>query len=73
MWVIDLLVIFPNPYLEILAHPSTFEMLQARERTPIPHSSTVSNLDSPLNLLRSFGVHHITTSAFASTRQINDS
>jgi len=33
MWVINLLVILPNPYLEALAHPSTPEVLWTEERT----------------------------------------
>ncbi len=59
MWVIDLLVTFPNPYPEALTHPSTLEVLQAKEHNPTPHSSVVFILDSHLNPLKSLGVCHM--------------
>ncbi len=36
MWVIDLLVIIPNPHPGTLAHPFTLKVLWARERVPTP-------------------------------------
>jgi hypothetical protein len=59
MWVIDLLVTLPGPYLEVLAHIYTLEMLQAKEHTPTPHSSVLFTFDSHLNPLRSLGVRHM--------------
>jgi hypothetical protein len=58
MWVINLLVILPSPYLGVPASPSTPKMLRAMERAPTPHSSVVFTLDSHLNILRSLGVCH---------------
>jgi hypothetical protein len=56
MWVIDLLFILPNFYPDVPTHPSTPKMLQARKRTPTPHSSIVFTLDWHLNLLSSLGM-----------------
>jgi hypothetical protein len=55
-WVIYLLVTLLSSYIRALAHPSTLKVLQATERTPIPHSSIVFTLDSHLSLLRNLGV-----------------
>jgi hypothetical protein len=41
VWVIDLLVILPSPYLGAPIHPSTPKVLQAREHTPTPSPSVV--------------------------------
>ncbi len=59
LWVIDLLVSLPSPYLGAPARPSTPEMLRAKEHTPTLHYSDVFTLDSHLNLLRSLGVRLI--------------
>ncbi len=57
LWVSDLLVKFPSPYLRAPACPFTLKVLWARKHTPTPHSSVVFTLDSHFNLLRSLGVH----------------
>jgi hypothetical protein len=57
VWVIDLLVILPSPYPGALTHPSTLKVLQAKEHTPTPHSSTAFTFNSHLSLLRNLGVH----------------
>ncbi len=62
VWVIDLLVTLPSPYFGALVHPSTPEVLQAREHTPTFHSSIVFTLDSHFSLLRSLGLRHATFS-----------
>ncbi len=41
VWVIDLLVILPNPHLEALTCPFTPKVLRARERAPTPYLSIV--------------------------------
>jgi len=41
MWVINMPVNLPNPHPKAPACPSTFEMLQARERAPTPFPSIV--------------------------------
>jgi hypothetical protein len=46
MWIIDLLVTLPNPHLRAPTHPSTLEVLRAREHTPTPYPSIVFILDS---------------------------
>jgi hypothetical protein len=39
--------------------PSTLEMLQAKEHTPIPHPSVVFTLDSYIvESIKELGVHH---------------
>ncbi len=38
VWVIELLVNFPSLHFGALTHPSTLEVLRARERTPTPFS-----------------------------------
>jgi hypothetical protein len=45
MWIIDSLAIHPSPYPRALAHLSTLEVLQAKERTPIPHPCVGFALD----------------------------
>jgi hypothetical protein len=40
VWIIDPLVTRPNPHPGAPAHPSTFEMLRAKECTPAPYPST---------------------------------
>jgi hypothetical protein len=59
MWVSNLLVIFPSPYLRVPTRPSTPEVLRAKECTPIPYSSDVFTLDSQSNPLRSLGMCHL--------------
>ncbi len=61
VWVIDLLITLLNPYLEAPTHPFTPKVLRAREHSWTPHSSIVFTLDSHLSLLRSLGVHHMTS------------
>ncbi len=41
VWIIDLLFICPSPHPGTSMHPSTLEMLQAKECVPIPFSSIV--------------------------------
>ncbi len=41
VWIIDPLVIRRSPHPETPPHPSTCEVLQTKERTPIPFSSNV--------------------------------
>jgi hypothetical protein len=37
MWIINPIITHPNPHLKGLACPSTLEMLQVKEHTPIPY------------------------------------
>ncbi len=58
LWISDLLVTHPSPYLGAPTRPSTLEVMRVRECTPTLHSFDVLTLDSHLSLLRSLGVHH---------------
>ncbi len=58
VWVIDLLVILPNPYPIAATRPSTPRVLRAKECTPTLHYSVMFTLDSHLSLLKNLGVHH---------------
>jgi len=58
VWVIDLLVILPNPYFRTPTCPSTPKMLWAKECTPIPHSFVVFTLDPHLSPLKNLGMCH---------------
>jgi len=58
VWIIDSLVICLSPHPRALAHPSTTEMLQIRERTLIISSFVVFTFEFAFNLSRSVGVHH---------------
>ncbi len=44
VWVIDLLVILPSPYLKALTRPSTPKVMRIREHAPTPYSSFVFTL-----------------------------
>jgi hypothetical protein len=41
VWIIDSLVTCPSPHFGALAHPSTLEVLRAKERTPTLYPSIV--------------------------------
>jgi hypothetical protein len=41
MWIIDLLVNLPSPHPEALTHPSTLEVLRAKEHAPTPSLSVL--------------------------------
>jgi hypothetical protein len=56
VWIIDSLIIFPNPYPRAPSHPFTFKMLRAREHIPTPYPFDVFTLDSQLSLSRSLGM-----------------
>jgi hypothetical protein len=56
--VIELLVNIPNPHLKTPTHPSTPEVLRAREYTPTPFISVVFTFGLAMNPSKSLGVHH---------------
>jgi hypothetical protein len=58
VWIIDPLCIHPSPHLEATTCPSTPEVLQAKERIPIPFFLLFSLGDLHLSLSRNVGVHH---------------
>ncbi len=41
VWVIEMLINFSSPHSGALAHPSTFEVLRAKERVPTPSPSII--------------------------------
>jgi hypothetical protein len=55
VWVIDLLVNLPSLYPRILAHPSTPEMLWAKECTPTPIPSIVFTFGLAIESIKEFG------------------
>ncbi len=61
MWIIDLLVTCPSPHLEALAHPSTPEVLRAKECTLTPYPSVVFTFGLAIESIKEFGVHELIT------------
>jgi len=57
VWVSDYLWFF-HCHPEAPTCPSTFKVLQVRERAPTPYISTIFTLNSHLNLSRSLGAPH---------------
>jgi hypothetical protein len=55
MWIIELLVILPNPHPGAPAHPSTFKVLRARERAPTPYPSIVFTFILVVESTKEFG------------------
>jgi hypothetical protein len=55
VWIIGPLIIRPSPHPEALACPSTFEMLQARERTPTFDPSAIFTFEFTIEFIKEFG------------------
>jgi hypothetical protein len=55
MWIIDLLVIHPSPHLGAPTHPSTPEVLRARECTPTPYPFVVFTFGLVVESIKEFG------------------
>jgi hypothetical protein len=55
MWIIILLVIRSNPHPTALAHPSTLEVLRAKECTPTPYSFIVFIFGLVVESIKEFG------------------
>jgi hypothetical protein len=61
MWVIDLLVNLPSPHLRAPTHPSTPEVLQAKECAPILSSSIIFTFGLVVESIKKLGVHQSTS------------
>jgi len=55
MWIIDLLVIHPNPHPKALARPSTFKVLQAKEQTPTLYPFVVFTFGFVIEFIKKLG------------------
>jgi len=55
MWLIDLLVIRPNPHPKALARPSTPKMLRAKEHIPTLYPCIVFSFGLILEFIKEFG------------------
>jgi hypothetical protein len=55
MWIIDPLVTRPSPHLKTPTRPSTSEMLQAKERAPIPYHFIVFTFGLVIESIKEFG------------------
>jgi hypothetical protein len=54
MWIIDLLVIHPNPHPGALTRPSTPKMLQTKEHAPTPYPSVVFTFGLVVEIIKEF-------------------
>jgi hypothetical protein len=55
MWIIDPLVTHPNPHPGAPTHPSTPNVLWARERTPTPYPSDIFTFGLVVESIKEFG------------------
>jgi hypothetical protein len=67
VWIVDPFVICFSPHLGAPAHPSTLEVLRAKECTPTPYPFIVFILDLQLSLSRNLGVCHDRSQAYTKT------
>jgi len=59
VWIIDSLVICPNPHLEALARPSTFEVLQFKEHTSSPYPFVIFTFGLAVESIKEFKTRHV--------------
>ncbi len=55
VWIIDLLIICPNPHTKALACPFTSKMLRAKEYTPTPYPFIVFTFGLAIESIKEFG------------------
>jgi hypothetical protein len=55
VWIIELLINFPSPYLGILTPPSTPKVLWTKESTPTPCLSVVFTFGLTIEFIQEFG------------------
>ncbi len=60
IWIIDMLIICPNPHPRTLACPYTLKVLQIKECTPTPYYFVVFTLGLAFESIKKFGGASIT-------------